>query len=439
MKKLNLKVSLLALVGIATFSLTSCNDDNPTPDSGENGKEGVLPNESELSGDITKNTTLSKGNTYYLRGGVHVNNGAVLTIEEGVTVKAITNSKTDYANTAYLLIEPGAKIEAVGTASSPIVFTSNAANPAPQDWGGIILTGKAPVNSPGGTMPSEMGDGVVYGGNDPMDNSGTLKYVRVEYTGKKQSSDAEHNGFTFEGVGAGTTLEHLAVYKGADDGIEFFGGTVNLKYAVVNGAQDDLFDYTFGWSGKGQFWVGIQGDDVADRGIEADNNGSNNALRPLSNPLLSNVTLVGSKEAKTNDNPDAATDADKGKTIGLKLRAGTGGQFHNFVIYGFNNGVDVQHDLTVENVGTSDLFIGNSDIYGSNLWKFSPALPGVNPWATVTTSGDDKPTYMSGFVGTSTAGAVDPKSLDSWFDSANYKGAVPANNNWVVLGNWVKL
>src|SRR5690606_2543880 len=126
-------------------------------------------------------------------GGVHVNNGAVLTIEEGVTVKAITNSKTDYANTAYLLIEPGAKIEAVGTASSPIVFTSNAANPAPQDWGGIILTGKAPVNSPGGTMPSEMGDGVVYGGNDPMDNSGTLKYVRVEYTGKKQSSDAEHN------------------------------------------------------------------------------------------------------------------------------------------------------------------------------------------------------------------------------------------------------
>ncbi len=437
MKNLNFRNTAFALMAFAAVSMSACSDDPETPP--VDGQEGILPANSELSGDISKDITLGAGNTYFLRGGVHVTDGAVLTIEEGVTVKAITNAKDDYANTAYLLVEPGAKIEAEGTADKPIVFTSNAANPAPQDWGGIILTGKAPVNNPGGSTASEMGDGVNYGGTDPNDNSGTLKYVRVEYTGKKQSQDAEHNGFTFEGVGAGTTLEYLAVYKGADDGIEFFGGTANLRYAVVNGAQDDLFDYTFGWSGKGQFWVGIQGDDVADRGIEADNNGSNNALRPLSNPILSNITLVGSRDAMTNDNPDAATEADKGKTIGLKLRAGTGGQFYNFVIYGFNHGVDVQHDLTVANVPAGDLLIANSDIFGPNLWKFSPALPGENPWNSVSTSADDTPSYMQGYIGTSAQGAIDPKTLDSWFESANYKGAVQASNNWVTRGNWARL
>lgn len=436
MKNLNFRQLALASLSLVVISLTSCNDDTPTPT--DDNREGIIPNNTEISGDISKNSILAEGNTYFLRGGVHVTNGAVLTIEEGVTVKAITNSKTDFANTAYLLVEPGSKIEAIGTADKPVVFTSNAAAPAPQDWGGIILCGRAPINSPGGTAPSEMGDGVVYGGTNAQDNSGTLKYVRVEFTGKKQSAEAEHNGFTFEGVGAGTTLEYLAVYKGADDGIEFFGGLVNLKYAFVNGAQDDLFDYTFGWSGKGQFWVGMQGNDVADRGIEADNNGTNNALAPLSNPTLSNVTLIGSREARTNDNPDAASDADKGKTIGLKLRAGAGGQFHNFVVYGFNHGIDVQHDLTIANVGSGNLKVANTDIYGPNPFKFSPSLAGSNPWTSVLVSNDDTPAYMSGYIGTSTSGSIDPKTLDSWFDAANYKGAVQASSNWLTKGNWAR-
>src|SRR5690606_39108636 len=201
-------------------------------------------------------------------GPVHVKPGYTIYIEEGVTVKSERSAST----VAYLLIEPGAKIEAEGTATSPIVFTSGEASPKQQDWGGIILCGKAPVNVGTGSAASEMGVGVVYGGTDPNDNSGTLRYVRVEYTGKKQSLEAEPNGFTFEGVGAGTMVEYIASYKGGDDGIEFFGGTVNVKYAVVYGAQDDSFDWTFGWTGKGQFWVAVQADDVADRGFEADNN-----------------------------------------------------------------------------------------------------------------------------------------------------------------------
>jgi hypothetical protein len=432
------QLRFLALALLAAWNF-SCDKDSGK---GEDiTKEGELPNGTEISGDISKNTLLKKGNTYTLRGGVHVTNGATLTIEEGVTVKAITNSKTDFANTAYLLVEPGSKIHAVGTANAPIVFTSNAATPAPQDWGGIILCGKAPINPQGGTAPSEMGSGVVYGGNEPNDNSGTLKYVRVEYTGKKQDASKEHNGFTFEGVGNGTTLEYLAVYKGADDGIEFFGGTVNLKYAVVVGAQDDLFDWTYGWSGKGQYWVGMQGNDVADRGIEADNNGDNNALSPLSSPLLSNITLVGSTEAKTNDNPDAATDADKGKTIGLKLRAGTGGKMYNFVVYGFNHGVDIQHDITVDNALKDKLIFANSDLFGPNPFKssLSSLVQSVFFKNAVTVGTGSKPSYMNGYIGTSTEGAVNPSTLDAYFTGGQFKGAVETGRNWVSEGTWARL
>jgi hypothetical protein len=438
MKSTNLRLLALAALTVISVSFASC-DKNDT-DEPKGGREGELANGTEISGDITKNTILAKGNTYTLRGGVHVTDGATLTIEEGVTVKAITNSKADYANTAYLLVEPGSKIEAKGTANSPIVFTSNAASPAPQDWGGIILCGRAPINPQGGTAPSEMGAGVVYGGTNAADNSGTLKYVRVEYTGKKQDASKEHNGFTFEGVGNGTTLEYLAVYKGADDGIEFFGGTANLKYAFVNGAQDDLFDWTYGWSGNGQYWVGVQGNDVADRGIEADNNGDNNGLSPLSMPTLSNITLVGSREAKTNDNPDAATDADKGKTIGLKLRAGTAGKLHNFVVYGFNNGVDIQHNITVDNALSGKLVFTNSDLYGPNPFKSSLATLIQSAFFAnaVTVSAEDKPAYMNGYVGTTTTGAVNPSTLGSFFTGGNFKGAVEVGKDWISEGTWAR-
>lgn len=437
MKMTNLRVWALSALTLVSLSFYSCNND----DNDETvGREGELANGAEISGDITKNTILAKGNTYTLRGGVHVTSGATLKIEEGVTVKAITNSKTDFANTAYLLVEPGSKIEAVGTATAPIVFTSNAAAPAPQDWGGIILCGKAPINEQGGQAPSEMGAGVIYGGTVANDNSGTLKYVRVEYTGKKQDAAKEHNGFTFEGVGNGTTLEYLAVYKGADDGIEFFGGTANLKYAFVNGAQDDLFDWTYGWSGNGQYWVGVQGDDVADRGIEADNNGGNNALTPLSMPTLSNITLVGSRNAMTNDNPDAATAADKGKTIGLKLRAGTAGKLYNFVVYGFSNGVDIQHDITVANGLDGKLVFANSDLYGPNPFKSSLATLVQSTFfkTNVTVSATDKPTYITGYVGTTATGAVNPTTLGTFFTGGNFKGAVETSNDWASQGTWVR-
>jgi hypothetical protein len=427
---------LIPVAALAILTATSCKKTEEDPKPIDN---SVLADGSTITGEITSSTKLGKGFTYILKGGVHIKSGATLTIEPGVTVKSDANEPA----TSYLLIEPGAKIMAEGTADQPIVFTSGKANPAHQDWGGIIICGKAPVNVAGGTAASEMGAGVTYGGTDANDNSGTLRYVRVEYTGKKQTQTKEHNGFTFEGVGAGTAVDHIAVYKGGDDGIEFFGGTVNAKYLFVYGAQDDLFDWTFGWSGKGQFWVGIQGDDVADRGMEGDNNSSNTSLSPFSFPTLSNITLVGSSSAKTGDDPATATET--GKTRAMKLREGTKGKFVNMTIFNFNSGIEVEHDQTLANLEAGELTLMHSDIAGAKLFSYKktdgttadPSKKFDNSDTHNSTNSAGIPGYISGYVGTNGSGSVDPTTLNSWFESAPYKGAVPSSNDWTT-GNWTR-
>ncbi len=439
MKRVRITKSVAIALSACVLFASCSKDDNPvTPNPGNGGE---LENNATLTGDISTNTTLTKGNTYFLKGGVHVVNGAVLTIQEGVTVKSDPND----GSAAYLLVDPNSKIEAVGTAEAPIVFTSGKASPQTQDWGGIILTGKAPINVTGGTALSEMGQGISYGGTEENHSSGTLKYVRAEYTGKKSTSEKEHNGFTFEGVGAGTTVEHIAVYHGGDDGIEFFGGTVNVKYAVVYGAQDDSFDWTYGWRGKGQFWVAVQGDILADRGIEADNNGSNRSATPSSEPTLSNVTLVGSLIAQTGD--DLESNPESGKTRAIKLREGTKGKLHNFVTYGFSSGVEVEHDETLANMEAGSLILANSSIYGPKSWSFKntagAAFTGDKLFSAEVSNVADvlvKPAFISGkYLGTTEANALDPKTLDAWFTSAKYQGAVPANDNWVSAGSWAKV
>ena len=431
-----------ALAGVSTF--TACKKDKSTDE--ETVLSGSLANGTVLTGDLVNDVTLVKGNTYVLRGGVHVKEGKTITIQDGVTVKHDPNEPA----VAYLLIEPGAKIMAQGTAASPIIFTSGASAPKEQDWGGIIVCGRAPVNGEGGRISSEMGAGVTYGGTVANDNSGVLKYMRVEFTGKKQTADKEHNGFTFEGVGNGTTVEYLSVYRGGDDAFEWFGGTVNVKYLFAYGAQDDIFDWTYGWSGKAQFLVGVQSDNVGDRGIEADNSDKNNAANPFSNPTLSNVTLVGSVIAKTGDDPTAVKDTDVGKTTGLKLRQGTKGKLHNLVVYNFNNGVDVEHNGTLANVTDASLVIKNSDISNIKPWVFKPSSGGTTlltptdnpfitgPYGNTITGTTTKPAYITGvFVGTSTTGSLDPTTLDPFFTAANYKGAVQAGSDWTNAA-WVR-
>lgn len=304
----------------------------------------------KVEGIINENLSIGKNQNWLLSGGVFVDEGTSLFIEEGTTVYVDPNVTT------FLSVKQGGQIYAEGSQYSPIVFTPLKSNPTYGDWGGIIINGKANINI-GITAEGEGGTGI-YGGNDDNDNSGVIRYVRVEYTGKILGTDNELNGFSFNGVGDGTLVEYIQSYKGADDGIEFFGGTVNVRYAVSKHNQDDAFDWTHGWRGKGQYWIVEQGPDGGDRGIEADNNGDDNTLQPYSNPTLSNLTLIG-------------YDDGDGLNTGMRLREGTKGKIYNAVVTQFPKyGVRVSEQVSLDNVTQGELFLSNCNVYNNGTdWK----------------------------------------------------------------------
>ena len=296
MKTIDWKFSTLALIaGMFVFTSCSNNDDDPVIEE---------PDNSVLQGSIVSDLTLKSGNTYTLNGEFLVKEGATLNIEPGVKIVAQYDDRVDY-----ILVEQGAKINALGTASAPIIMTSSKEEPGA--WGGIHICGRAHTNAEGGKGSSEIG-GATYGGSNDADNSGVLKYIRVEYTGYAFDEEHEANGMTFYGVGNGTTIENCEAYHGSDDGFEFFGGSVNVKNMVVVNCSDDSFDWTEGWNGKGENLVAFQeaegtlGYDC-DCLIEADNNENNYSATPVSHPVLKNLILVGNGGSKQ----------------GIRLRRGT--------------------------------------------------------------------------------------------------------------------
>ena len=414
------KLSLLA-IAITTLFTTSCskNDDNNKKTSE---KEYVIidlgSGEKSIEGIINEDITLESATKWIFKGGVFVKKGSTLTIEEGT----ILSSDDDNSTTEFLSVLQGGKIMAVGTASKPIVFTSGSSVKAPGQWGGIILNGYGKLNT-GATAEGEGGTGV-YGGNDNTDNSGTLKYVRVEYAGKILGTDNELNGFSFNGVGSGTTLEYLQAYKGSDDGFEFFGGAAQIKYAVSTGNEDDSFDWTHGWQGKAQFLV-VEQMGKGDRGIEADNNSDDNTLEPFSNPILSNLTLIGHN--------------DDGKNTGIRLREGTKGMIYNAIITNFpKSGVRISDNYddkgnlvssqTSENMNDGSLLLSNSVVFGNGSnFKDCDPFEVKNSSEAIT---------LDGYIGTKTEGAKSAKSIDPWFDEANYIGAVETGKDWTA--GWTK-
>ena len=215
MKTNFMKVSTWAMALCASMAVfTACNDD-------ENGTTPPpAPSVENLGGIVTENMTLTANTEYKLTSQLQVKAPAVLTIEEGVKITA-----ADSEDPIYILIEQGAKINAVGTVENPIVMTAE--NKTAGGWGGLHICGYAPTNA--GSGFSEIGN-AAYGGNDANDNSGVLKYIRLEYTGFALDDEHESNGISFYGVGAGTQVSYVQTYVGADDGLEFFGGTVNVDH-----------------------------------------------------------------------------------------------------------------------------------------------------------------------------------------------------------------
>jgi hypothetical protein len=251
-----------------------------------------------VSGDITADTKWYANAKYLLSGFVYVKNNAVLTIEPGTVIKGVSNTK------AALMIERGSKIIAQGTASQPIVFTSDkpAGQRASGDWGGLVILGKATTNkhdSGTGVGIAEGGIGSLYGGTDDNDNSGVLQYVRIEFPGIALTAiaNSEINGLTLYAVGRGTTIDHIQVSYSGDDSYEWFGGTVNCKYLVCIRGLDDEYDTDNGFRGNLQFLFGLRDPNVSDQsgsnGFESDNDADGSTLTPVTKPTFSNVTLYG--------------------------------------------------------------------------------------------------------------------------------------------------
>lgn len=389
-----IQVMALLVMGLtATTTFTACSSDDKVVDDrhwSENGglkaSDDLLFNGNEIgNGDnefvFTGKQTLAKG-TYLLKGWVYIADGAELTIEPGTVIKGDKQTK------AAIIVERGGKLIAQGTASAPIVFTSEEAKGQrrPGDWGGVILCGKAPHNA--GEAQIEGGPRTKHGGNDPHDNSGVLSYVRVEFAGYPFDTDKEINGVTFGSVGDGTKVDHVQVSYSNDDSFEWFGGTVNCKNLVAFRGWDDDFDTDNGFSGSVQYGLVVRDSRLADKsqsnGFESDNDASGSTASPFTSATFSNITFVGPKG--TDANFQNTTEYINGgnmlpnNTSGLgrfqaamQIRRGSRLNCINSVAYGYPIGFmldgqkgDTQQQAEKGSMRLQNLWFADMDILGSD-------------------------------------------------------------------------
>ena len=399
----------------------------------------------EISGKITNDLTLTSNNLYALSGPVFVGedkaNSAKLSIEAGTTIFGRSGGD-------YLVVSRDSQIEALGSSTAPITFTSSEDISGEEtghgQWGGIVILGNAKSNK----CPSDGSDcalqvegveeGAVFGGTNDEDNSGTLRYVVVKHAGYEIAPDNELNGVTFGGVGSGTKVEYLQVHENADDGVEFFGGTVNLKYVVLTGNQDDSVDWDNGYRGNMQY-VLVKHDannGAANRAIEADNDGSTPNKQPQSNPTIANMTIIG----------NAFDTADK-DSEGVYLREGTKAQLHNFVVTNAAGecfeieGGDTS-SITVDQAIAGDTVISNSVFACSENFKDSKATDGTvlldtQDWVLNQNSELNKDNSTAADMGAVLNGVftIDTTTAkdftgSAFFDNANHIGAVTEENDW---------
>lgn len=400
-----------------------------------------------LKDSISSNMTLRAVDNNLLQGFVFVKSGVTLTIEPGTVIKG------DRATKGSLIIVPGAKIIAEGTAEKPIVFTSNepAGSRSYGDWGGLILCGKAPVNAKDPVI--EGGPNTKYGGNDPEDNSGIVKYVRIEFAGYPLEPNQEINGLTLGGVGRGTTIEYVQVSYCGDDSYEWFGGTVNGRHLIAYKGWDDEFDTDYGYSGKLQFLLGIRDPKHADtsksNGFESDNNATGSGDEPITNPIFSNVTLIGPLYGESAGKAESeilysTEDASNGAKGGqfqsaMHIRRNSALNVYNSVFTGWPYGLYLQNAnaaATVKNV----IFAGMWENFKDDASKSYFEKEGLNN--KVYSSSNDliatNANYSSVVVDEiSGADFSDSVLSNNFFEKVTYKGAFDGTNDWTQgWANW---
>ena len=376
-----MKKYLLYLTAVSAIAITSC---RKIEMDGE--KEIIIVNGGgggtttgttiTLTGRINADTVLRKVNTYILKGLVYMVGNHTMTIEPGTVIKGSFSG----SDVAALIITRGSKIVAQGTASEPIIFTSASPNPQSGDWGGIILCGKAPINTSyngtaglyqvEGGVDNSNGDGLAGSGDavapTPVsnDNSGTLSYVRIEFAGYAFQPDKEINSLTMAGVGSGTTIDHIQVVYAKDDAYEWFGGTVNCKFLIAFKTQDDDFDTDNGFSGKVQFGLIMRDSLIADisnsEAFESDNNSSGTTATPKTSAIFSNITAIGPKATLANTGSSLFRSA-------THIRRNTAISIFNTIIMGWPRGIEIDATTgssTMLNIEDSSLRLRNITVTG---------------------------------------------------------------------------
>lgn len=410
-----------------------------------------------LSGDIKTNTVLKAGQTYTLRGFVYITDGATLRIEAGVTVRG------DNVTKGTLIVTRNGRIEANGTATQPIVFTSSRPTPNIGDWGGIVILGNATNNGAfsGTNGLMEIEGGVndargygLHGGTNDADNSGTIRYVRIEFAGIAFQPDNEINSLTMGSVGTGTTIEYVQASFGGDDSFEWFGGTVNCKYLIAYRGTDDDFDTDFGFRGRIQFGISLRDSAIADgatgaasNGFESDNDAGGSTRTPQTAPVFSNMTIIG---------PFATASSAAGVAApfqrGAHIRRNSAMSYFNSAIIGWRNGTRLEGDATAANATSNALEIKNSLLAG-NLTAVDQS--GLGTGNTFTTMAWLNTSGFGNAIQTSAAGILtnlnyvnfDPrpatgsplltgaaftstKLSGSFFTNVAYEGAVGPTDTW---------
>ncbi|MEO0312690.1 MAG: hypothetical protein RIQ89_2347 [Bacteroidota bacterium] len=403
-----------------------------------------------VSGDITSNTFWSNNNQYILSGFVYVTANAELTIEPGTIIKGEKASKGS------LVICRGSKLFAQGTASLPIIFTSNEpiGTRTYGDWGGLIILGQAPVNDPAGEKVIEGGlDPVkgLYGGTNAADNSGILQFIRIEFPGIAFQPNNEINGLTLGGVGNGTQIDHVQVSYSGDDAFECFGGTVNCKNLIAYRSLDDDFDTDFGYNGNMQFLIAFRDSNVADvsgsNSFESDNDATGSMNLPYTAATYSNVTVIGPYQT-------ANTSVNSNYKRGAHIRRASRSAIFNSVISGYPKGLLIDGAACETNASNNDLEIKNSVLAGNidNFAVASGSIWDISAWYNTSSYGNSvlpllsdcqfsditsysNPNCMPLITSPLLNGAsfVSPRINNPFFEVVSFKGAI-GNIDWT--SNW---
>jgi hypothetical protein len=380
-----MKKYILYLVALTGLAVTSCRKIETDGEkeivivNGGGGGGSTTGQTITLTGRINADTTLRKINTYILKGPVYLVGNHTMTIEPGTVIKGAFSG----ADVAFLVITRGSKINAIGTPTEPIVFTSSSPNPQSGDWAGLVICGKAGYNlsynginglyQVEGGIDNANGDGLAGSGDAVAptpkddDNSGTLSYVRIEYAGYAFQPDKEVNALTLAAVGNGTTIDHVQVTYAKDDAYEWFGGSVNCKYLIAYKTQDDDFDTDNGFSGKVQFGLIMRDSLIADisksEAFESDNNATGTTSTPKTKAIFSNVTAIGPRATLTNVGNSLFLGA-------VQIRRNSAISIFNSIIMGWPQALYIDATLgssTALNIEDSSLRIRNVTFAGNNV------------------------------------------------------------------------